>query len=65
MCICLSAFLGEKAPAMHGLTDMERGIFMAKKYILALDQGTPSSRAIIFNNKGELGARADNAFSAA
>lgn len=26
---------------------------MAKKYIMALDQGTTSSRAIIFNNKGE------------
>lgn len=26
---------------------------MSKKYILALDQGTTSSRAILFNNKGE------------
>ncbi len=31
---------------------------MAKKYILALDQGTTSSRAIIFNKKGEIVAKA-------
>ena len=48
---------------MHGLTDMERGIFMAKKYILALDQGTTSSRAIIFNKKGEIVAKAQNEFT--
>ena len=27
---------------------------MAKEYILALDQGTTSSRAILFNKKGEI-----------
>ena len=30
---------------------------MAEKYIMALDQGTTSSRAIIFNKKGEIVAR--------
>lgn len=27
---------------------------MSKKYVLAIDQGTTSSRAILFNNKGEI-----------
>ena len=27
---------------------------MMEKYILALDQGTTSSRAILFNKKGEI-----------
>ena len=36
---------------------------MAKKYILALDQGTTSSRAIIFNKKGEIVAKAQNEFT--
>lgn len=29
-----------------------------EKYIMALDQGTTSSRAIIFNKKGEIVAKA-------
>jgi len=29
-------------------------VTMKKKYILAFDQGTTSSRAIIFNHKGEI-----------
>ena len=35
---------------------------MAEKYIMALDQGTTSSRAIIFNKKGEIVAKAQNEF---
>lgn len=35
---------------------------MAEKYVLALDQGTTSSRAIIFNKKGEILAKAQNEF---
>ena len=31
-----------------------------EKYIMALDQGTTSSRAIIFNKKGEIVAKAQN-----
>ena len=31
---------------------------MDKKYVLALDQGTTSSRAIVFNKKGEIVAKA-------
>lgn len=27
---------------------------MAEKYILSIDQGTTSSRAIVFDNKGKL-----------
>ncbi len=27
---------------------------MEKKYVMALDQGTTSSRAILFNKKGEI-----------
>ena len=30
------------------------GLFMEKKYILSLDQGTTSTRAILFNKKGEI-----------
>jgi glycerol kinase len=41
----------------------ERGIFMSEKYIMALDQGTTSSRAIIFNKKGEIVAKAQNEFT--
>ena len=35
---------------------------MGKKYVLALDQGTTSSRAIIFNKKGEIVAKAQREF---
>ena len=35
---------------------------MDKKYILALDQGTTSSRAIIFNHEGEIVKTAQNEF---
>ena len=34
-----------------------------EKYIMALDQGTTSSRAIIFNKKGEIVAKAQNEFA--
>lgn len=36
---------------------------MAEKYIMALDQGTTSSRAIIFNKKGDIIAKAQNEFT--
>lgn len=36
---------------------------MSEKYIMALDQGTTSSRAIIFNKKGEIVAKAQNEFT--
>lgn len=36
---------------------------MAEKYIMALDQGTTSSRAIIFNKNGEIVAKAQNEFT--
>lgn len=36
---------------------------MEKKYIMALDQGTTSSRAIIFNHKGEIVKIAQNEFT--
>lgn len=36
---------------------------MEKKYIMALDQGTTSSRAIIFNNDGEIVKVAQNEFT--
>lgn len=36
---------------------------MAEKYVMALDQGTTSSRAIIFNKKGEIVAKAQNEFT--
>lgn len=36
---------------------------MAEKYIMALDQGTTSSRAIIFNKKGEIVAKSQNEFT--
>ncbi|MBQ6601093.1 MAG: hypothetical protein IIX36_05560, partial [Clostridia bacterium] len=32
-------------------------------YVMALDQGTTSSRAIIFNEKGEIVAKAQNEFT--
>ena len=35
---------------------------MKEKYVLALDQGTTSSRAIVFNKKGEIIAKAQNDF---
>ncbi|MCD7796390.1 MAG: glycerol kinase GlpK [Clostridiales bacterium] len=35
---------------------------MSEKYVMALDQGTTSSRAIIFNKKGEIVAKAQNEF---
>ncbi len=36
------------------------GKVLAEKYVMALDQGTTSSRAIIFNKKGEIVAKAQN-----
>lgn len=36
---------------------------MEEQYILALDQGTTSSRAIIFNTKGEIISKAQNEFT--
>ena len=36
---------------------------MAERYIMALDQGTTSSRAIIFNKKGEIVAKQQNEFN--
>ncbi len=36
---------------------------MSEKFIMALDQGTTSSRAIIFNKKGEIVAKAQNEFT--
>lgn len=35
---------------------------MTEKYVMALDQGTTSSRVIIFNKKGEIVAKAQNEF---
>ena len=35
---------------------------MSKKYVLALDQGTTSSRAIVFDKKGDIIAKAQNEF---
>ena len=35
---------------------------MRKKYIIALDQGTTSSRAIIFDKAGEIKATAQKEF---
>lgn len=35
---------------------------MAKKYVLALDQGTTSSRAIVFDKKGQIISKAQNEF---
>ena len=37
-------------------------IIMGKKYVMALDQGTTSSRVIIFNKKGEAVAKAQKEF---
>src|SRR2546429_8071206 len=39
----------------------ERGLFMAK-YVLALDQGTTSSRAIVFNHEGAIVSSAQQEF---
>jgi len=39
------------------------GKVLAEKYVMALDQGTTSSRAIIFNKKGEIVAKAQNEFT--
>lgn len=36
---------------------------MAEKYIMALDQGTTSSRAILFNKQGEIVAKQQNEFT--
>ena len=36
---------------------------MAEKYVMALDQGTTSSRAIIFNKQGEIVAKRQNEFT--
>jgi glycerol kinase len=40
---------------------LERGIFMAK-YVMAMDQGTTSSRAILFNTKGDIVSVAQKEF---
>ena len=34
-----------------------------EKFVMALDQGTTSSRAIIFNKKGEIVAKNQNEFT--
>ena len=39
-----------------------KAFIMGKKYVLALDQGTTSSRAIICNKKGEIVAKAQREF---
>lgn len=36
---------------------------MAEKFVMALDQGTTNSRAIIFNKKGEIVAKSQNEFN--
>ena len=36
---------------------------MGEKYVLSLDQGTTSSRAIVFNHKGEIVGLAQQEFS--
>lgn len=36
---------------------------MAEKFVMALDQGTTSSQAIIFNKKGEIVAKSQNEFN--
>ena len=36
---------------------------MAEKYVMALDQGTTSSRAIVFNKKGQIIAKSQNEFN--
>ena len=36
---------------------------MAEKFVMALDQGTTSSRAIIFNKEGEIVAKSQNEFN--
>ena len=36
---------------------------LEKKYILALDQGTTSSRAIVFNHSGEIIGTAQQEFT--
>lgn len=36
---------------------------MAKKYVMSLDQGTTSSRSVIFNKKGEIVAMKQNEFT--
>ena len=36
---------------------------MSEKYVMALDQGTTSSRAIIFNKKGEIVSKKQNEFT--
>lgn len=36
---------------------------MGEKFVMALDQGTTSSRAIIFNKKGEIAAKGQNEFT--
>ncbi|MBQ7740073.1 MAG: glycerol kinase GlpK [Eubacterium sp.] len=36
---------------------------MSEKYVMALDQGTTSSRAIIFNKKGEIVTKSQNEFT--
>lgn len=36
---------------------------MAKKYVMALDQGTTSSRSVIFNKKGEIVSMKQNEFT--
>ena len=36
---------------------------MAEKFVMALDQGTTSSRPIIFNKKGEIVSKSQNEFN--
>ncbi len=42
---------------------IKKKIILMKTYILAFDQGTTSSRAIVFNNKGELVSVAQKEFT--
>ena len=48
---------------MGGGSRLHRGRVMKKKYILSLDQGTTSSRAILFNDEGEIIKTAQKEFT--
>lgn len=47
---------------MHQIHETKREKKYMKQYILAIDQGTTSSRAILFNKKGEIVASAQKEF---
>ena len=42
---------------------MIKGINMSEKYVMALDQGTTSSRAVIFNKKGKIISKGQQEFN--